>query len=270
MSDLYHGEYPVDMTPTEARAEVRHSIAEQHRLNAAIEGEQARLAAAVASAEVREALAKRLYWADVKHDDTEGRIPDEWCDGWWQTNAEMPLSGPPFLARWLALADAALPPTEAPDGLTPLDLRNAREWIVEGTEFHDGERCQTGWARSIERLLRALGIPPTEAPDDAGLVDAGRCNCSLPKGSNAEGDHHAMCFFKPDDAGRAGVEADHVPEARKMIKAAFLAGWDKCWCRDPEASCAADGGRAAAWNQYSLHAALDLPALAASTAGGGK
>jgi hypothetical protein len=40
MSDLYHGEHPVDMTPAEAR----HTLAEQQRLNDRIEAEAARVA----------------------------------------------------------------------------------------------------------------------------------------------------------------------------------------------------------------------------------
>ena len=36
----------------------------------------------------------------------------------------------------------------------------------------------------------------------------------------------------------------------KELEAAFRAGWDKCWCRDPDANCASDGGKQAAWTSY--------------------
>ena len=34
------------------------------------------------------------------------------------------------------------------------------------------------------------------------------------------------------------------------VERAFKAGWDKCWCRDPDAPTACDGGRQAAWEAY--------------------
>lgn len=34
------------------------------------------------------------------------------------------------------------------------------------------------------------------------------------------------------------------------VEAAFKAGWDKCWCRDPDAPTARDGGKQAAWEAY--------------------
>jgi hypothetical protein len=56
----------------------------------------------------RERLAKSLYWADVKLGENADRIRDEWLESWWTECSTMPLSGPGFLRKWFALADAAL------------------------------------------------------------------------------------------------------------------------------------------------------------------
>ena len=53
-------------------------------------------------------LAKTLYWADIKDGDKENRLPDEWRDKWWDEWSTMPVSGPPFLKRWRAIATAAI------------------------------------------------------------------------------------------------------------------------------------------------------------------
>lgn len=54
-------------------------------------------------------LAKRLFWADMLlTEDADHRIRADWRDNWWQESADMPLSGPGFVRKWLALADAAL------------------------------------------------------------------------------------------------------------------------------------------------------------------
>lgn len=50
MSTLYHGEYPVDMTPAEALREVRHSAAEQARLHNLVEAQVEAVARAIAEA----------------------------------------------------------------------------------------------------------------------------------------------------------------------------------------------------------------------------
>lgn len=34
------------------------------------------------------------------------------------------------------------------------------------------------------------------------------------------------------------------------LKAAFLKGWDACWCRKPNAPFERDGGRQTAWEKY--------------------
>lgn len=65
-------------------------------------------ASAPAGDGVRLDMAKRLFWADVKLGENADRIPDEWCERWWEQSSTMPLSGPGFLEKWLSLADAAL------------------------------------------------------------------------------------------------------------------------------------------------------------------
>jgi len=56
----------------------------------------------------RDELAKRLFWADVLLGDHPERLQPEWRDRWWDEISTMPLSGPGFLRKWRALADAAL------------------------------------------------------------------------------------------------------------------------------------------------------------------
>ncbi|MET3710353.1 hypothetical protein ABIC65_001033 [Sphingomonas trueperi] len=59
----------------------------------------------------REEIVRALFWADIQQGEkeaNEARIPDEWRDKWWGDSASMPLSGPGFLARWYAMADAIL------------------------------------------------------------------------------------------------------------------------------------------------------------------
>lgn len=53
-------------------------------------------------------LAKRLFWTETMLSEDADRIQDHWRDKWWQDCADMPLSGPGFVRKWLALADAAL------------------------------------------------------------------------------------------------------------------------------------------------------------------
>lgn len=70
-----------------------------------------RLAARPAPAEdavERVELAKRLFWTETMLSEDADRIQDHWRDKWWQDLADMPLSGPGFVRKWLALADAAL------------------------------------------------------------------------------------------------------------------------------------------------------------------
>jgi hypothetical protein len=53
-------------------------------------------------------LAKALYWAEVKQGDRDNRVQDDARDEWWNQNANGPFSGPSFVARWRAIATAAI------------------------------------------------------------------------------------------------------------------------------------------------------------------
>jgi len=89
--------------------------------------------------EERLAMAKRLFWADAKHGDAEGRIPDEWRDKWWSDSAAMPLSGDPFASRWLALADAALSTHEARELKTLIVVTDDKGFVTLHEPNEDGE-----------------------------------------------------------------------------------------------------------------------------------
>jgi len=49
----------------------------------------------------------------------------------------------------------------------------------------------------------------------------------------------------PSVLGQAGIA-----NAEDALKAAFLKGWDACWCRKPNAPFERDGGRQTAWEKH--------------------
>lgn len=40
------------------------------------------------------------------------------------------------------------------------------------------------------------------------------------------------------------------PFQEDALKAAFMKGWDACWCRKPDAPFERDGGRQTAWEKH--------------------
>lgn len=72
MADLYHGEYPVDMTPAEARAELAsreretlHSPEEQRRLSDAVEAQARRTAVADTVTPALHEGGRFLSWSSI-------------------------------------------------------------------------------------------------------------------------------------------------------------------------------------------------------------
>ena len=87
---------------------IRDGMYDEH--DATVAFARHRLAARPAPAEdavERVEVAKRLFWAETMLSEDADRIQDHWRDKWWQDLADMPLSGPGFVRKWLALADAA-------------------------------------------------------------------------------------------------------------------------------------------------------------------
>lgn len=129
---------------------------------------------------VREAVARRLYKTYMLATNRGSERIDlssvDW-DEWFDTNASMPLSGPPFVELWTAMADAALPspasssPAEA-EALPAGVERKPYDMIVKrllnppfGTET--SERLLMGAAADAIRTLldrvRALSPAPAQA-----------------------------------------------------------------------------------------------------------
>lgn len=72
--------------------------------------------------DVVERVARALYRADVIDGNDARKLNGDALnldnvdlDKWFDTNADMPLSGPPFLRRWRALAEAAITATRSGD-----------------------------------------------------------------------------------------------------------------------------------------------------------
>lgn len=69
--------------------------------------------------------------------------------------------------------------------------------------------------KQAARILAALTAPPASvAADDTRYLPGERCNCGLPKGSDAEGEHHPFCLFK---GAAPPVGGENVPAGMVLV-----------------------------------------------------
>jgi len=228
MTDLYHGEYPVDMTPAEAKAEldrqeVKHSPRDMQRLNDAIEDRAASMTATTTDAAEARALLTRTMLIYCVIGDTHGETAgDQWLVGTFPTAEEASAAA--------AAEREAKPGCDATIYLGSIVVEPSQPVFLATAEAASGageRRFKATGAELTDRLQTALFHSCGEITSEMASAIAANLSEQLRDGDE---DWGLRLSLFPDDAASLPPATDPaIPDGiteREVSALRYLLNWD--------------------------------------------